>query len=411
MFWGILVGMEDLTGIRRRYSAVRDLLDERCRRLVVASESVALGRGGISAVSRATGVSRPVIRKGIKELKAPAKGVPDWVRRPGGGRKRIAARDPSVLSDLERLLEPVTRGDPESPLRWTCKSVRKLAEELAKLGHSISYPVVAELLHQLGYSLQANQKTKEGGGHPDRNAQFEHINRQVKRCLAQKQPVISVDTKKKELVGNFKNGGRELRPKGQPEQVRVYDFVIPELGRANPYGIYDLAHNTGWVSVGVDHDTAAFAVESIRRWWQSMGQPIYRNVKRLLITADGGGSNGTRVRLWKIELQKLADEIGLPIAVCHFPPGTSKWNKIEHRLFSFITQNWRGKPLVSFEVIVSLIAATTTANGLQVRSALDTNTYPRGVKVSDRDLAQVHLKRHAFHGEWNYEIRPTNLNI
>ena len=402
----MLVGMEDLTGIRQRFWAVRDFLDERSRRLVVASESVALGRGGISAVSRATGISRPVIRKGIQELQAPAKVGAGRVRRPGGGRKRIAERDPSVLSDLEKLLEPVTRGDPESPLRWTCKSVRRLAEELAQLGHSISYPVVADLLHQLGYSLQANQKTKEGGVHPDRNAQFEHINRQVQRCLAQKQPVISVDTKKKELVGDFKNGGRELRPKGKPEPVRVHDFVIPELGRANPYGIYDLAHNIGWVSVGVDHDTAAFAVESIRRWWQSMGQPLYRKAQRLLITADGGGSNGTRVRLWKIELQKLADEIGLPIAVCHFPPGTSKWNKIEHRLFSFITQNWRGKPLVSFEVIVSLIAATTTAKGLRVHSALDTNTYPRGIKVSDRDLAQVHLRRHKFHGEWNYEIRP-----
>jgi transposase len=408
MFWAILVEMENLAGVKLRFSAVRDLLDERSRRLVVAAESVALGRGGISAASRATGISRPVIRQGIKELKAPVKVAPGRVRRPGGGRKRVAERDPSVVSDLEKLVEPVTRGDPESPLRWTCKSVRRLAEELSKLGHSISYPVVAELLHELGYSLQANQKTKEGDSHPDRNAQFEHINRKVKRCLADKQPVISVDTKKKELVGDFKNGGQEVRPKGNPEQVRVHDFVIPELGRANPYGIYDLAHNTGWVSVGVDHDTAAFAVESIRRWWQSMGQPVYPRAKRLLITADGGGSNGARVRLWKMELQKLADEIGLPIAVSHFPPGTSKWNKIEHRLFSFITQNWRGKPLVSFEVIVSLIAATTTTNGLKVHSELDTNTYPPGLKVSDKDFAQVRLRRDKFHGEWNYEIRPTS---
>jgi transposase len=409
MFWVILVEMENLAGVKQRFSAVRDLLDERSRRLVVAAESVALGRGGISAASRATGMSRPVIREGIKELKAPVKVAPGRVRRPGGGRKRVAERDPSVVSDLEKLVEPVTRGDPESPLRWTCKSVRRLAEELSKLGHSISYPVVAELLRELGYSLQANQKTKEGDSHPDRNAQFEHINRKVKRCLADKQPVISVDTKKKELVGDFKNGGQEVRPKGNPEQVRVHDFVIPELGRANPYGIYDLAHNTGWVSVGVDHDTAVFAVESIRRWWQSMGQPVYPKAKRLLITADGGGSNGARVRLWKTELQKFADEIGLPIAVCHFPPGTSKWNKIEHRLFSFITQNWRGKPLVSFEVIVSLIASTTTTNGLKVHSELDTNTYPPGLKVSDKDFAQVRLRRDKFHGEWNYEIRPTSL--
>ncbi len=385
--------MENLAGVKQRFLAVRDLLDERSRRLVVAAESVALGRGGISAASRATGMSRPVIRDGIKELKAPVKVAPGRVRRPGGGRKRVAERDPSVVSDLEKLVEPVTRGDPESPLRWTCKSVRRLAEELSKLGHSISYPVVAELLHELGYSLQANQKTKEGDSHPDRNAQFEHINRKVERCLADEQPVISVDTKKKELVGDFK----------------VHDFVIPELGRANPYGIYDLAHNTGWVNVGVDHDTAAFAVESIRRWWQSMGQLVYPRAKRLLITADGGGSNGSRVRLWKMELQKFADEIGLPIAVCHFPPGTSKWNKIEHRLFSFITQNWRGKPLVSFEVIVSLIAATTTRNGLKVHSELDTNTYPPGLKISDKDFAQVRLRRDKFHGEWNYEIRPTSL--
>ena len=400
--------MKDLAGIKQRFTSVRDLLDERSRRLVAAAESLSLGSRGISAVSRATGMSRPVIREGIRELKSPAKVVSGRVRRPGGGRKRLADRDPSVLSDLEKLVEPVTRGDPESPLRWTCKSVRKLAVELSRLGHSISYPVVADLLHELGYSLQANQKTKEGGSHPDRNAQFEHINRKVKRCLADKQPVISVDTKKKELVGDFKNGGQELRPKGNPEPVRVHDFLIPELGRANPYGIYDLAHNTGWVSVGVDHDTAAFAVESIRRWWRSMGQPVYPKANRLLITADGGGSNGARVRLWKMELQKLADEIGMPIAVCHFPPGTSKWNKIEHRLFSFITQNWRGKPLVSFEVIVSLIAATTTTNGLKVRSELDTNTYPPGIKVTDKDFAQVRLRPDNFHGEWNYEIRPSS---
>jgi len=303
-------------------------------------------------------------------------------------------------------VDPTTRGDPESPLRWTCKSVRRLAEELNRQGHLISYPVVAELLRELGYSLQANRKTKEGESHPDRNAQFEHINRKVKRFLNVRQPVISVDTKKKELVGDFRNGGRELRPRGDPVKVRVHDFLIPELGRATPYGVYDLARNTGWVSVGVDHDTAAFAVESIRRWWQSMGKPVYPGAKRLLITADAGGSNGARVRLWKVELQKFADETGLRIAVCHLPPGTSKWNKIEHRLFSFITQNWRGKPLISFEVIVNLIAATSTTKGLQIHSELDTNTYPAGTKVPDKQLAQVRLKPEKFHGEWNYEIHP-----
>ena len=390
-----------------RFAAVRDLLDERSRRLVAAAESVSLGRGGISAVSRATGMSRPVIREGVKELGEPLTVAPGRVRRPGGGRKRIVERDASLRSDLEKLLDPVTRGDPESPLRWTSKSVRKLAEELVRMGHSISYPSVAELLRELGYSLQANQKTKEGASHPDRNAQFEHIGAAVNRCLADQEPVISVDTKKKELVGDFRNGGRELRPKGDPEQVRVHDFIIPELGRANPYGIYDLAHNTGWVSVGLDHDTAAFAVESIRRWWRSMGQSVYPQATRLLITADGGGSNGGRVRLWKTELQKLADETGLVISVCHLPPGTSKWNKIEHRLFSFITQNWRGKPLISFATIVSLIAATTTTTGLKIRSELDANLYTAGIKISDRELALVNLRRDPFHGEWNYEIHPT----
>jgi hypothetical protein len=376
--------------------------------LLAGAESLALGRGGISTVSRITGLSRPVIRQGVAELKAGEVTVTATgrIRRPGGGRKKISERDPSVVTDLEKLVEPVTRGDPESPLRWTCKSVRRLSQELAQQGHQISYPVVAELLDQLGYSLQANRKTREGDTHPDRNAQFEYINRKVKRFLSERQPVISVDTKKKELVGDFKNGGREWRPQGQPERVRVHDFLIKGLGRATPYGVYDLAQNTGWVSVGVDHDTASFAVESIRRWWQSMGQSVYPRASRLLITADGGGSNGARVRLWKVELQKLADATGLRIAVCHFPPGTSKWNKIEHRLFSFISQNWRGKPLINFEVIVNLIAATTTDKGLQVRSELDTNTYPAGVKVTNKELAQVRLKPDAFHGDWNYGILP-----
>ena len=398
--------MIDVSGIKKRFSVLSGLLDERSRRLVVAAESLALGRGGISAVSRATRMSRPVIRLGLGELENPQTVVRGRVRRPGGGRKRIVETDSDLVGDLEGLVEPATRGDPESPLRWTCKSVRRLAEELKRQGHVISYPVVAELLRQQGYSLQGNRKSQEGDSHPDRNAQFEYINRKVKRFLARQQPVISVDTKKKELVGNFKNSGRELRPQGEPEKVRVHDFVIPELGRATPYGVYDLAQNTGWVSVGMDHDTAEFAVETIRRWWKDMGRPVYPQANRLLITADAGGSNGPRLRLWKVELQKLADQTGLRIAVCHFPPGTSKWNKIEHRLFSFISQNWRGKPLISFEVIVNLIAATTTARGLKVHAELNDQPYPAGTQIADKELAEVRLKRDKFHGEWNYEVHP-----
>ncbi len=398
--------MIDICGIKKRFSILSGLLDERSRRLVAAAESLALGRGGISAVARATRMSRPVIRLGVGELENPQTVVRGRVRRPGGGRKRIVESDSTLVGDLEGLVEPATRGDPESPLRWTCKSVRRLAEELQRQGHVISYPVVAELLREQGYSLQGNRKSQEGDSHPDRNAQFEHINRKVKRFLASRQPVISVDTKKKELVGNFKNSGRELRPQGEPEKVRVHDFIIPELGRATPYGVYDLAQNTGWVSVGMDHDTAEFAVETIRRWWKDMGRTVYPQANRLLITADAGGSNGPRLRLWKVELQKLADQTGLRIAVCHFPPGTSKWNKIEHRLFSFISQNWRGKPLISFEVIVNLIAATTTAKGLKVHAQLDDRPYPAGTQIDDQELAEVRLKRDKFHGEWNYEIHP-----
>ena len=398
--------MIDISGIKKRFSILSGLLDERSRRLVAAAESLALGRGGISAVARATRMSRPVIRLGVGELEDPQTVVRGRVRRPGGGRKRIVESDSDLVGDLEGLVEPATRGDPESPLRWTCKSVRRLAEELQRQGHVISYPVVAELLREQGYSLQGNRKSQEGDSHPDRNAQFEHINRKVKRFLASRQPVISVDTKKKELVGNFKNSGRELRPQGEPEKVRVHDFIIPELGRATPYGVYDLAQNTGWVSVGMDHDTAEFAVETIRRWWKDMGRAVYPQANRLLITADAGGSNGPRLRLWKVELQKLADQTGLRIAVCHFPPGTSKWNKIEHRLFSFISQNWRGKPLISFEVIVNLIAATTTAKGLKVHAQLDDRPYPAGTQIDDQELAEVRLKRDKFHGEWNYEIHP-----
>jgi len=406
MFWRILGEMIDLSGIALRFKTVGGVLDERSRRLVAAAESAALGRGGVSAVSRATGISRQVIRQGLAELSEAAVHPPGRVRRAGGGRKKTVTQDPSLLRDLELLVDPVTRGDPESPLRWTCKSLRKLAEELQRMGHRTSHQLVGRMLHDLGYSLQANSKTLEGSQHPDRNAQFEYLNRRVKRQIQQRQPVISVDTKKKELVGDFRNNGRELRPKGDPEKVRVHDFIIPELGRANPYGIYDIAHNTGWVSVGVDHDTAAFAVESIRRWWNSMGQAVYPGATRLLITADSGGSNGARVRLWKVELQKLADETGLRIAVSHLPPGTSKWNKIEHRLFSFISLNWRGKPLISHEVIVNLIAGTTTHDGLTVHSELDTDAYPPGIKVSDREVAEIDLRRDKFHGDWNYTIHP-----
>jgi transposase len=399
--------MEQQEIIKARFARVAGMLDERARRAVAASEALAIGWGGITAVSRATGLSRTVIQNGIKELTGTRpSAAPGRIRRPGGGRKKAVEIDPSVRVDLERLVEPVTRGDPESALRWTCKSVRKLAAELRERGHQVSHQWVAERLHDLGYSLQANRKTWEGSEHPDRDAQFGHINATAEGFLAAGDPVISVDTKKKELVGDFKNGGREWRPKGEPEEVRVYDFVIPELGRVSPYGVYDLASNAGWVNVGIDHDTAAFAVESIRRWWQRAGKARYPQAQRVLITADGGGSNGSRVRLWKWELQRLADETGLSISVCHFPPGTSKWNKVEHRLFSFISQNWRGKPLVSYAVILNLIAATSTTTGLTVESALDTQTYPAGLKVTDEEMATIRLQREAFHGEWNYTISP-----
>jgi len=367
-----------------------------------------MGFGGVSIVARATGVSRRAIRIGATELrqKPRAVGGAGRVRRPGGGRKKAVHQDLTLLRDLEALIEPVTRGDPESPLRWTAKSLRRLAAELQRQGHRSSHRMVAEMLHELGYSLQANAKTIEGARHPDRNAQFEYINEKVRKFLAQREPVISVDTKKKELVGEFKNVGRELRPQGQPENVRVHDFVIPELGRAIPYGVYDLGSNTGWVSVGIDHDTAEFAVETIRRWWRWMGQKYYPQAKRLLITADAGGSNGSRLRLWKTEIQNLADELKIPIAICHFPPGTSKWNRIEHRLFSFISQNWRGKPLISHAVIIKLIAATRTKAGLKVRARLDTNSYREGIKVSRAELENVRLRPDSFHGDWNYTILP-----
>ena len=389
-----------------KYSAVSSVLDERGRRLWAAAESRAIGYGGDAVVSSATGLARETIRKGRSEIEGEFSDMGGRIRRPGGGRPRLGDSQPGLEAALEKLVDPVTRGDPESPLRWTCKSLRVLADELQRVGHSISHRVVGEILRELGYSLQANRKTLEGTSHPDRDAQFHHIHEKVKEHQAASQPVISVDTKKKELIGDFKNGGREWRPQGDPERVRVHDFKIPELGKVNPYGVYDLTQDLGWVSVGVDHDTAAFAVGTIRRWWYSMGKPLYPEAQRLLITADGGGSNGYRVRLWKLELQKLAKETGLSIMVCHLPPGTSKWNKIEHRLFSFITQNWRGRPLISHEVIVSLIAATKTATGLRVRCEIDTGCYPKGVRVTDDELAGVNLQRDDFHGEWNYTISP-----
>ena len=408
--------MDADTLIEQRFSLLSGALDERLRRLVAAAEAKVAGYGGVSLVARATGVSRRAIAVGMKELEAPTQlstsgDQPGRVRKIGGGRKKVTVGDSTLLKDLESLIEPLTRGDPESSLRWTCKSLRKLASELVNQGHEVSHRVVGELLEELGYSLQANRKTQEGSTNPDRNAQFEFINRRTREELALGNPVISVDTKKKELVGNFKNAGREYRLKGEPQKVRVHDFIIPELGRANPYGVFDVAGNVGWVSVGVDHDTAAFAVESIRRWWLMMGAASYPKAQCLQIFADGGGSNGSRVRLWKVELQKLAEELGFPIQVCHLPPGTSKWNKIEHRMFSFISQNWRGQPLISHEVIVNLIKATTTSKGLRVEAAVDERLYPAGEKVSDEELAKVNLTRDEFHGEWNYRISPRQCQL
>jgi hypothetical protein len=398
----------DHAAIRLRYEALDPLLDERGRRRFVAAEALAAGRGGVAAVSGITGIARSTINRGLAELRGSAapEAPLDRVRRTGGGRPSLVATDPTLLADLKTLVEPATRGDPMAPLLWTAKSLRNLAAGLGELGHRIGHNVVADLLRGMGYSLQANRKTLEGSNNPDRDAQFGYINEQVKGALAANQPAISVDTKKKELVGNFKNAGREYRPKGQPEPVQVHDFVIPQLGRAAPYGVYDISDNTGWVSVGIDHDTASFAVNAIRRWWQTMGCERYPNATRLLITADCGGSNGARVRLWKRELQVLANELSMAITICHLPPGTSKWNKIEHRLFSFITQNWRGKPLVSYQTIVQLIAATTTKTGLKVQSEIDTNTYPKGIKVTDAEMDEINIRRHDFHGDWNYTISP-----
>jgi hypothetical protein len=397
----------DESAIRLRFETLDPVLDERGRRRFAAAEALTAGRGGIAAVSRATGIARSTIGRALEELRGVEVVDAERVRRPGGGRKPLSETDAGLIDDLRSLVEPATRGDPQSPLLWTCKSLRKLAQGLQDMGHAVGRTLVGKLLHKLDYSLQANRKTREGSDHPDRDAQFHYINDCVKQALAAGEPAISIDTKKKELVGDFKNAGREWRPQGAPEEVRVHDFIIPELGRAVPYGVYDIADNAGWVSVGISHDTAAFAANAIRKWWQLMGRERYPNPTSLLITADGGGSNGSRVRLWKVELQRLADDFGVPITVCHLPPGTSKWNRIEHRLFAFITGNWRGKPLVSHQVIVQLIAATTTKTGLTVRCALDEHVYPAGIKVSDAEIAAVNLIRHDFHGEWNYTIKPS----
>ena len=405
--------MQDATAIRgiaSRYAALSMLMDERMRRQWAAAEARSYGWGGIRAVSRATGLSPNTIAKGLAELESheadPSVARSGRLRKSGAGRKRATDADPGLAAALERLVDPVTRGDPRSPLRWTCTSTAQLARELTRQGHPVSPRTVGRLLKASGYSLQGNRKTKEGADHPDRNAQFEYINATVVGFQGRGQPVISVDTKKKELVGEFRNGGREWQREGEPVEVLVHDFMDKDLGKAIPYGVYDLTANQGWVSVGIDHDTARFAVEAIHRWWRKMGSRCHRGARELLITADGGGSNGSRCRLWKVALQGLADRLGMPIHVCHLPPGTSKWNKIEHRMFCHITQNWRGRPLVSHEVIIGLIANTATAQGLRICAELDTASYPTGVKVTDDELAAVRLKRDAFHGDWNYCVLP-----
>ena len=404
-----------LRAIESRYRSLSVLMDERMRRQCAAAESRAYGWGGVRAVGGVIGMSPNTIRKGLEELavrdKDPQAPVESGLRRAGAGRKRHTQSDPQLLQALESLVEPTTRGDPESPLRWTLKSTTQLAQELTRQKHPISPRTVGRLLNDLEYSLQGNRKTLEGSAHPDRNAQFDYINTSVKRFQQRGQPVISVDTKKKEPVGAFKNGGREWQPKGEPEKVKVHDFLDVELGKAIPYGVYDISENQGWVSVGIDHDTARFAVAAITRWWKKMGSKRYGDAKELLITADGGGSNGSRCRLWKVALQDLATQLEMPVHVCHFPPGTSKWNKIEHRMFSHITRNWRGRPLVSHEVIINLIANTTTKTGLKIRAALDSGNYPTGITVTDEELAALNLKRADFHGEWNYKLLPIRKKI
>ena len=397
---------KDEVSLRRKFFDVWSLLDERSRRLMAASEARSLGYGGVSKVRRACGLSRKAIAKGMHEI-SEGNTMPGRIRRSGAGRKKITVRDPKLLASLEHLVEPETRGDPESPLRWICKSTRALAAQLTGKKHPVSHEKVAQLLRDQNYSLQSNRKTEEGADHPDRDAQFRHINAQVKRALATGIPVISVDTKKKELLGNYENSGKQWLPAKKPVKVNGHDFPSPDVPRAYPYGIYDLARNRGFVNVGTDHDTGAFAVASIRGWWRSEGRSLYSDARVLLITADGGGSNGSRLRLWKLELQNFSDETGLSISVCHFPPGTSKWNKVEHRLFSFISSNWRGEPLRDYETIVNLIARTTTAKGLQVTCRLDRRKYPTGRKVTDEEFKRVNLKQNTFHGDWNYIIHPS----
>ena len=395
----------DEKGLRAKYESLAPALNERARRIWAATEARDIGRGGIALVSRATTISYSTIVRGLHELKAGESAEPGRVRRSGGGRKSSLAKDPSLLKDLDALVEPTASGDPESPLRWTSKSVRMLATRLKADGHVVSHQLISELLAEAGYSLQANRKSREGTDHPDRDGQFRYLNRLVREFQGDGQPVISVDTKKKELVGDFKNAGKQWRPKQTPDIVRLHDFLIPEKGKAIPYGVYDLTRNTGWVSVGIDHDTASFAARTILRWWRKMGHPVYPSARQLMITADAGGSNGPRVRLWKWEMQQLANRTGLSITVCHFPPGTSKWNKIEHRLFSYISTNWRGQPLINLATIVSLIASTRTAAGLRVRAELDKGLYPAGREVTDQLISTIMLQPHRFHGDWNYTIQ------
>jgi transposase len=402
-----MVPQETLATLREKYQALAPLMDERILRRWAATEALALGWGGASAITKATGLSRTTIRSAIAELRQPAiPPPPGRIRNPGAGRPRLTQSDPQLLDDLRELLEPATRGDPEAPLLWTSKSTRNLADELGGLGHRVSHDTVSRLLEEIGYSLQANRKTREGKDHADRDAQFEYIIQQVRAFQEAGQPVVSVDAKKKELVGDFRNPGREWHHRGVPEEVRAKDFPDKQLGKAIPEGVYDLGRNEGWVSVGIDHDTAEFAAASLRRWWEEMGAVAYPKACRLLITADAGGSNGHRSRLWKVALQGLADDLGLRISVCHFPPGTSKWNKIEHRMFSYITKNWRGRPLVSRGVIVNLIGHVRTRSGLRIKAELDTRSYPKGLKVSDEELAKVRLEKADFHGDWNYTILP-----
>lgn len=403
-----------ITTIREKYNLLNSLMDERMRRLWAASEALSFGWGGIRIVATATGISQTTIAAGISEIQNPVDEDSDSyqqkqkIRKLGGGRKKLIEQDPKLLKDLKSLLEPVTRGHPQSALLWTCKSTRNLAEELVKRGHQVSHDSVRRMLEDIGYSLQANRKNREGEQHPDRDAQFEYINKRIKAFQKRGQPVVSVDAKKKELIGDFKNSGREWCPEGEPELVRTHDFKDKDLGKGIPYGVYDLAKNNGWISVGIDHDTAQFAIATILRWWGNMGSLEYKNAKELLITADAGGSNSARSRLWKVSLQELADTIGLKITVSHFPPGTSKWNKIEHRMFCHITGNWRGRPLTSLAVIVNLLSNTKTQTGLNIKAGLDTNSYETGIKISDDELASISIRKAKFHGDWNYTILPRN---